>query len=177
MAENVKRILDSNCPSPIPSIWWHSWFRAQRSRSHWHPQTQWRARGEFARIGAPLTDRRSVSLRAQSSDGAHPVTWDIARRHYLNSIAYLRAISLTCSRVQLLWQSKASGAVQTGCGTLGLSSIGAVSGLSAHFTAGSSQLIHCKSVRPAMVITGTIRFSHFRQYVVRSIKSSPVFPT
>jgi hypothetical protein len=77
---------------------------------------------------------------------------------------------------QLLWQSKASGAIQTGCGTLGLSSIGAVSGLSAHFTAGSSQLIHCKSVRPAMVITGTIRFPHFRQHVVRSIKSSPVFP-
>ena len=55
--------------------------------------------GGFARIGAPLTDRRSVSLRAQSSDGAQPVTWDIARRHHLNSIAYLRAISLTCSRV------------------------------------------------------------------------------
>jgi hypothetical protein len=41
-------------------------------------------------------------------------------------------------------RSEASAAVSTGSGTLGLPSIGAVSGLSAHFAAGSSQLIHCK---------------------------------
>jgi hypothetical protein len=49
---------------------------------------------------------------------------------------------------------------------------GAVSGLSAHFTAGSSQLIHWKSVRPEMVITATVRFPHFGQRVVRSIATS-----
>jgi hypothetical protein len=49
---------------------------------------------------------------------------------------------------------------------------GAVSGLSAHFTAGSSQLIHWKSVRPEMVITATVRFPHFGQRVVRSMASS-----
>jgi hypothetical protein len=48
-------------------------------------------------------------------------------------------------------------------GSNGLS--GAVSGLSAHFTAGSSQLMHCRSVRPEMVITGTVRFPHFGQRV------------
>jgi hypothetical protein len=42
---------------------------------------------------------------------------------------------------------------------------GAVSGLSVHFTAGSSQLMHCRSVRPEMVTTGTIRFPHFGQRV------------
>src|SRR5437899_8281886 len=30
---------------------------------------------------------------------AQPVTWDIARADYRYSVAYLRAISLTCSRV------------------------------------------------------------------------------
>src|SRR5258705_10050324 len=43
---------------------------------------------------------------------------------------------------------------------------GAVTGLSAHFTAGSSQLMHWRSVRPEMVTTGTIRFPHFGQRVV-----------
>jgi hypothetical protein len=38
-------------------------------------------------------------LRAQSTDWAQPVAWAIARRDYLNSVAYLRAISLTCCRV------------------------------------------------------------------------------
>jgi hypothetical protein len=47
---------------------------------------------------------------------------------------------------------------------MGLS--GALTGLSAHFTAGSSQLMHCRSVRPEMVTTGTIRFPHFGQRVV-----------
>src|SRR5207244_2617727 len=42
--------------------------------------------------------------------------------------------------------------------TAGSNGSGAVSGLSVHFTAGSSQLMHCRSVRPEMVTTGTIRF-------------------
>src|ERR1700738_4435444 len=52
----------------------------------------------------------------------------------------------------------------------------AVSGLLAHFTAGSSQLIHCRSVRPEMVTTGTIRFPHFGQRVVRSMRPSRFSP-
>jgi hypothetical protein len=59
-------------------------------------------------------------------------------------------------------------------GSNGLS--GAVSGLSAHFTAGSSQLMHWRSVRPEIVITGTIRFPHFGQRVVRSMEPSRFSP-
>jgi hypothetical protein len=55
------------------------------------------------------------------------------------------------------------GEVQTWAGMIGFS--GAVSGLSAHFTAGSSQLMHWRSVRPEMVITATSRFPHFGQRV------------
>jgi hypothetical protein len=51
---------------------------------------------------------------------------------------------------------------------------GAISGLSAHFTAGSSQLMHWRSVRPEKVTTGTIRFPHFGQRV-RSIDILPIF--
>jgi hypothetical protein len=54
--------------------------------------------------------------------------------------------------------------VQARYAAMGLS--GALTGLSAHFTAGSSQLMHCRSVRPEMVTTGTIRFPHFGQRVV-----------
>src|SRR5260370_12951017 len=53
----------------------------------------------------------------------------------------------------------------------------AVSGLSAHFTAGSSQLMHWRSVRPEMVTTGTIRFPHLAQRVIRSMTSSSIFFT
>ena len=49
---------------------------------------------------------------------------------------------------------------------------GAVSGLSAHFAAGSSQLIHWKSVRPEMVITATVCLPHFAQRVGRSMAFS-----
>jgi hypothetical protein len=42
----------------------------------------------------------------------------------------------------------------------------AVSGLSADFSAASSQLMHWRQVRPEMVTTGTIRFTHFGQHVV-----------
>jgi hypothetical protein len=55
-------------------------------------------------------------------------------------------------------------AVQTRSSTIGFS--GAVSGLSADFSAGSSQLMHWRSVRPEMVTTGTMRFPHFGQHVV-----------
>jgi len=51
---------------------------------------------------------------------------------------------------------------------------GAMSGLSAHFTAGSSQLMHWRLVRPEKVTTGTIRFPHFGQRV-RSIDILPIF--
>jgi hypothetical protein len=54
--------------------------------------------------------------------------------------------------------------------TIGFS--GAVNGLSDHFAAGSSQLMHWRTVRPQMVTTGTIRFSQFGQRVVRSMRSS-----
>jgi hypothetical protein len=54
---------------------------------------------------------------------------------------------------------------------------GAMSGLSAHFTAGSSQLMHWRSVRPEMVTTGTICFPHFGQCVIRSMRSSRFFPS
>jgi hypothetical protein len=47
-----------------------------------------------------------------------------------------------------------------------------VSGLSAHFAAGSSQLIHWKSVRPEMVITATVCLPHFAQRVGRSMAFS-----
>lgn len=47
-----------------------------------------------------------------------------------------------------------------------------MSGLSAHFAAGSSQLIHWKSVRPEMVITATVRLPHFAHRVGRSMASS-----
>ncbi len=57
--------------------------------------------------------------------------------------------------------------------TIGFS--GAVSGLSAHFTAGSSQLMHWRSVRPEMVTTGITRFPHFGQRVIRSMTSSRFF--
>ena len=53
---------------------------------------------------------------------------------------------------------------QTRSSTIGLS--GAVGGLSANFSAGSSQLMHWRSVRPEMVTTDTIRFPHFGQHVV-----------
>ena len=52
---------------------------------------------------------------------------------------------------------------------------GAVGELSAHFTAGSSQPMHWKSVRPEIVTTGTIRFPHFGQRVIRSMRSSRIF--
>jgi hypothetical protein len=48
----------------------------------------------------------------------------------------------------------------------------AIGKLSDHFTAGSSQLMHWRTVRPEMVTTGTIRFSQFGQRVVRSMRSS-----
>jgi hypothetical protein len=54
---------------------------------------------------------------------------------------------------------------------------GAMSGLSAHFTAGSSQLMHWRSVRPEMVTTGTNCFPHFGQCVIRSMRSSRFFPS
>ena len=58
--------------------------------------------------------------------------------------------------------------------TIGFS--GAVRGLSAHFTAGSSQLMHCRSVRPEMVTTAAIRFPHFGQRVIRSsMRPSRIF--
>src|SRR6185437_12760252 len=60
-----------------------------------------------------------------------------------------------------------------GSATIGLS--GAVSGLSANFTAGSSQLIHWSSVRPEMATTGTNSFPHFAQRVMRSITDTPTF--
>ena len=60
--------------------------------------------------------------------------------------------------------------VQARSYTIGCSA--AVSGLSADFTAGSSQLMHWRSVRPERVTTGTIRFPHFGQRVVRSMRSS-----
>jgi hypothetical protein len=60
-----------------------------------------------------------------------------------------------------------------GSATIGLS--GAVSGLSAHFIAGSSQLMHWRSVRPEKVTTGTIRFPHFAQCVIRFMRSSRYF--
>src|SRR5258705_5151423 len=47
---------------------------------------------------------------------------------------------------------------------------GAVTGLSAHFTAGSSHLMHWRSVRPET--NGTNRFPHFGQLVGRSMRSS-----
>ena len=50
-----------------------------------------------------------------------------------------------------------------------------MSGLSAHFAAGSSQLMHWRSVRPEKVTTGTIRFLHFGQCVIRSIEILPIF--
>src|ERR1700678_2979235 len=50
-----------------------------------------------------------------------------------------------------------------------------MSRLSDHSTAGSSQLMHWRSVRPEMVTTGTIRFPHFGQRVVRSMRFSRFF--
>jgi hypothetical protein len=70
-------------------------------------------------------------------------------------------------------EPKAGGAVKTRSDTIGFS--GAVSGLSAHFTAGSSQLMHWRSVRPEMVTTGTNRFPHFGQLIVPSTRSSRFF--
>src|SRR6267378_5318347 len=67
-------------------------------------------------------------------------------------------------------QPEARRVVQARSSTIGFS--GAVSGLSYHFTAGSSQLMHWRSVRPERVTTGTIRFSHFGQLVVRSMRAS-----
>src|SRR5260221_8111637 len=58
--------------------------------------------------------------------------------------------------------------------TIGFS--GAVSGLSAHFTAGSSQVMHWRSARPEMLTTGTNRFPHFGQRVVRSMRLLAIFP-
>jgi hypothetical protein len=50
---------------------------------------------------------------------------------------------------------------------------GANCGLSsAHFTPGSSQFMHWRSVRPENVTTGTIRFPHFGQCVIPSMRSS-----
>src|SRR4030088_1019983 len=51
----------------------------------------------------------------------------------------------------------------------------ALGGLSAHFTTGPSQLLHWRSVRPERVTTGIIRFPHFGQRVVRSMRSSRFF--
>src|SRR5260370_30677111 len=65
------------------------------------------------------------------------------------------------------------GVAQTCAGTIGFS--GAVRGLSAHLSAGSSQLMHCRSVRPEMVTTGAIRFPHFGQRVSRSMRPSRIF--
>src|SRR6202022_2987444 len=76
-------------------------------------------------------------------------------------------------RLHPTFQRKACGERLARSGTIGFS--GAVSGLSAHFSAGSSQLIHLRSVRPEMVTTGTIRFPHFGQRVVRSMRSSRFF--
>jgi hypothetical protein len=42
-------------------------------------------------------------------------------------------------------------------------------------TAGSSQPMHWKSVRPEIVTTGTISFPHFGQRVIRSVRSSRFF--
>jgi hypothetical protein len=50
---------------------------------------------------------------------------------------------------------------------------GLKAGLSADLTAGSSQLMHWRSVRPEMVTTGTNRFPHFGQCVIRSMRSPP----
>jgi hypothetical protein len=67
---------------------------------------------------------------------------------------------------------------QAARGTTGSASIGfsgAICGLSANFTAGSSQLMHWRSVRPDKVITGTRCFPHFGQCVIRSMRSLPIF--
>src|ERR1700736_858806 len=63
--------------------------------------------------------------------------------------------------------------VQAHSCTIGCSA--AVSGLSADFTAGSSQLMHWRSVRPEMVTIGTISFPHFGQRVVISMTNPPDF--
>ena len=52
---------------------------------------------------------------------------------------------------------------------------GTVSGLSAHFTAGSSQLMHWSSVRPEMATTGSNSFPHFAQRVMHSMTDAPIF--
>jgi hypothetical protein len=52
---------------------------------------------------------------------------------------------------------------------------GAISGLSAHFTTGSSQLMHWRSVRPDKVITGTRCFPHLGQCVIGFMRSLPIF--
>jgi hypothetical protein len=52
---------------------------------------------------------------------------------------------------------------------------GAVSELSAHFTAGSSQPMHWKSVRPEMVTTGAVRFPHFGHRVTQIHEILPIF--
>jgi len=59
-----------------------------------------------------------------------------------------------------------------GSATTGLS--GTVSGPSAHFAAGSSQLMHWSSVRPEMATTGSNNFPHLAQRVMRSITDTPV---
>jgi hypothetical protein len=79
------------------------------------------------------------------------------------------AEKLLCPRQQLFAMSHSFMTV-TRSSTIGFS--GTVTGLSAHFTAGSSQLMHWRSVRPEMVITGSIRFPHFEQRIVRSIGTS-----
>jgi hypothetical protein len=54
--------------------------------------------------------------------------------------------------------------VQVRSSSVGFS--GAVGGLWANFTAGSSQLMHWRSVLPQIVTTGASRFPHFLQRVV-----------
>ncbi len=65
--------------------------------------------------------------------------------------------------------------VQARSFTIGSSA--AVGGLSADFSAGSSQLMHWRSVRPERVTIATISFPHFGQRVVRSMTILPIFPS
>jgi hypothetical protein len=61
----------------------------------------------------------------------------------------------------------------SGSATIGFS--GTISGVSAHLIAGSSQLMHWRSVRPDRVTTGTRCFPHLGQCVIRSMRSLPIF--
>jgi len=61
------------------------------------------------------------------------------------------------------------------CGSYEVRFPGALSELSTHFTAGSSQPMHWKAVQPEIVTTGTVSFPHFGQRVIRSMRSSRFF--